>query len=357
VKKLLSDWRQFTAAYGQFGFKQAKCLFWRLERLKKLASSLLHKQRGRFAQPLSHLWLGLLLLLGIFLSPAIEERLRGEAMSWEETGEQLEVMGQRDYLTTVTYASGNVRGGVVGYAVKQGDTISSIAQKFNVSIDTVLWANGLKSSQKIKVGQRLKIPPVTGIVHAVKRGETVYSLAKKFQVNAQVIVDYPFNSFANDETFTLRAGQTLIVPEGVMPAAVPRPIASVAVVAVGEFTGAKGSFIWPTSGKISQRFAWYHPAIDIANKNAPAIVASDAGKVVSVIYARYAYGNHIILDHGNGYRTLYAHMSSISVKAGQTVFQGQAIGKMGSTGRSTGVHLHFEIIKNGVKINPLTALK
>lgn len=357
MKKFWTELKDFYQAYYQYFFQKAKKLFWRLERVKKFLSGLLYRQRGRFAQPLSHLWLGLLLLLGIFLSPTIEEKLRGEAMGWEEATENLEVMGQRDYLTTANYTSGNVRGESVEYVVKEGDTISSIASKFSLSLDTILWANNLKSSSTIKSGQRLKIPPVTGIVHSVKRGETVYSIAKKYQISAQNIVNYPFNSFANDETFTLRVGQGLIVPEGVMPAAVPVAIAKTTTVQVGAFTGAKGSFIWPTSGKITQRFVWYHPALDIANKSAPAVVAVDSGVVASVVYARYAYGNHIILDHGNGYRSLYAHLSSISVAAGQTVSQGQQIGVMGSTGRSTGTHLHLEIIKNGVKINPLGMLQ
>jgi len=278
-------------------------------------------------------------------------------MGWEEASEVLEVFGQKDYLATADYTSGNVRGEVVEYVVKEGDTISSIASKFSISLDTILWANNLKSSSKIKSGQRLKIPPVTGIVHLVKRGETVYSVAKKYSISAQNIVNYPFNSFANDETFTLRMGQSLVVPEGVMPAAVPVAVAKSTTVQVGSFTGAQGTFIWPTSGSITQRFVWYHPALDIANRSAPPVVAVDSGIVASVVYARYAYGNHIIIDHGNGYRSLYAHLSSINVSAGQTVSQGQQIGVMGSTGRSTGIHLHLEIIRNGVKINPLGVLK
>jgi len=204
----------------------------------------------------------------------------------------------------------------------------------------------------------LRIPPVTGIIHKVQRGETVYSIAKKYQANPQAIVDFPFNTFADDETFALAVGQILIVPDGVMPKAKPRVTQYLArqEVSVGT-TGAQGQFIWPTSGRITQRYSWYHRAIDIANKNAPAIVAAAPGRVVATIYSRVGYGNHVIIDHGNGYQTLYAHMSRIYVKKGQTINAGQAIGQMGSTGRSTGIHLHFEVIKNGVKLNPLTVLK
>lgn len=355
MKEFWAEWKEFFSVYAHFFFARAKRLYWQVEKVKKLFSSLLYRQRGRFAQPFSHLWLGTLLLLGILLSPTIEEKLRGEAMGWEEAGKGAEILGGTRYFTAATFISGEMRGEIVEYAVRKGDTISSIAKKFAVTVDTIMWANNLRSAQKIKVGQKLKIPPVSGIVHAVRRGETVYSIAKKYRTNPQSIVDFPFNTFGNDETFALQIGQTLVVPDGVMPQAKPPAAIPAATVAVG--TVGKGAFIWPTSGRITQRYSWYHPAIDIANKNAPAIVAADAGTVVSVVYARYAYGHHVIIDHGNGYRTLYAHMSNIYVKVGQNVAQGQSIGRMGSTGRSTGTHLHFEIIKNGTKLNPLTALR
>jgi len=357
MKEFLTDWQEFFQAYGRFFYTRSRQFFAWIEKGKKLFSSLLYRQRGRFAQPISHLWLGFLLLLGIFLSPTIEEKLRGEAMGWEEVASSsMSVLGGAEYFSASTFLGG-ARGEVVEYVVKEGDTVSSIAKKFDISLDTIIWANNLESVKvKIKIGQRLKIPPISGIVHRVGRGETVYSIAKKYQANPQSIVDFPFNTFSNDETFALAINQALTIPEGIMPKAKPAtPRLPAATVAVG--TAAKGSFIWPTSGKISQRYSWYHPAIDVANKNGPAVVAADGGKVISVIYARYAYGHHVVIDHGNGYRTLYAHMSTISVKEGQVVGQGQSIGRMGSTGRSTGTHLHFEIIKSGVKINPLTTLK
>ena len=119
----------------------------------------------------------------------------------------------------------------------------------------------------------------------------------------------------------------------------------------------EGSFIWPTSGKVSQRWSWYHQAVDVANSAAPAVVASQGGSVTTAGWNRGGYGNYVIVDHGNGFRTLYAHLSLISVSAGQKVSQGQQVGVMGSTGRSTGVHLHFEVIGAGGRINPLTVLQ
>jgi len=121
----------------------------------------------------------------------------------------------------------------------------------------------------------------------------------------------------------------------------------------------EGNFMWPTGGHISQRYSWYHQAVDIANSSHPDVVASQGGTVTTAGWNAGGYGNYVMIDHGNGYRTLYAHMvtNSIVVKPGQVVTQGQKIGVMGSTGRSTGTHLHFEVIGPGGKLDPLVVLK
>jgi murein DD-endopeptidase MepM/ murein hydrolase activator NlpD len=350
-----SDWQRFLKVYAAFFQTRLQRLLVLVSTVKSIIASLLYRQRGRFAQPFTHFLLGLILFLGISFSSALEEKIRGQQMDWSAgEGEAVAFMSEEQF-NAATSVSGGMRGEVVEYAVKSGDTVSSIAKTFGVSVDTIIWANKLKSAKNIKVGQRLKIPPVTGIVHKVRRGETVYSIAKKYSANPQEIVDYPFNTFANDETFALQIGQVLYVPNGVMPKArprVPAPVASMVARGVG-----KGMFIWPTSGRITQRYSWYHPAVDIANKSAPDVVAAASGKVILVISSRWGYGRHVVIDHGNGYRTLYAHLNRIYVKKGQTVSQGQALGQMGSTGRSTGTHLHFEIIKKGTKLNPLSLLK
>jgi len=260
-----------------------------------------------------------------------------------------------------TLISNLPKGETTEYRVQEGDTVSSISQKFGVNIDTIIWENNLKSVGAIKVGQILKILPVSGVKHTVKRGETIYSIAKDFQVDAQNIIDYPFNTFANDETFSLSAGQELIIPDGIKPKEVvidktrytARTVAPIPGV-VGE-----GNFMWPTSGAISQRYAWYHQAVDIANRSNPDVVASQGGTVVTAGWNAGGYGNYVVIDHGNGYKTLYAHLlnNSIVVKAGQRVSQGQKLGVMGSTGRSTGTHLHFEVISSKGKLNPLNVLK
>jgi len=151
----------------------------------------------------------------------------------------------------------------------------------------------------------------------------------------------------------------VVVPEGVMPEeqAAPEYLAQKKQTISAGNVSATGSFVWPATGYISQYSTWYHTAIDIANPGAPDILAADSGTVTTVLRQRYAYGYHVMIDHGNGFVTLYAHMSEIYVTPGQPIAKGQAIGRMGCTGRCTGTHLHFEVRKNGVLQNPLGYLQ
>ena len=311
-------------------------------------------------RPFVHSGMALLMIVGIALGPIlITENL---ANPWVETSTTPSTILSTTMAAgsqTATLVSAKPRAEVVDYTVQSGDTMSTIAEKFGVSVDTIRWENDLKSITSIKQGQGLKILPVTGMKHKVKHGETIYSIAKKYQVDAQVIVDWPYNSFANDETFALAVGQVLIVPDGIKPKEIPiAPRQYYAQVpAAGTATGT-GQFVWPVGGRISQGYSWYHKAIDIANEAAPDIVAADGGAVVATGWpASWGYGNRVIIDHGNSFATLYAHLAQIYVRTGQTVSKGQAIGRMGSTGRSTGVHLHLEFRKNGVVQNPLNYLK
>jgi len=180
-------------------------------------------------------------------------------------------------------------------------------------------------------------------------------------VDAQNIIDYPFNTFSNDETFALSAGQELIIPDGIKPQEIVLDKTRYAARSVEPVAGVKGegSFMWPTSGTISQKYYWYHRAVDIANHSNPPIVAAQGGTVTSAGWNGGGYGNYVVINHGNGYSTLYAHMvtGSIVVQPGQVVRQGQKIGTMGSTGRSTGTHLHFEIKGPNGNLDPLSVLR
>ncbi len=253
-----------------------------------------------------------------------------------------------------TVISVKPRDKIIDYKVIGGDTIASISKKFDVSVDSIKWASDIKTDI-IKPGQTLKIPPITGIVHKVVSGDNIYTIAKKYKTDAQKIVNFPFNDFADLDTFSLTPGQLLYVPDGVPVEA--QPVAPQYATQI--LAGMKGSsnFIWPTSGVITQYPVWYHMALDIANNSVPAILASDTGTVVFAGCIQYGYGCHIIINHGNGYETLYGHLSAIEVSAGQGVSKGQRIGIMGSTGRSSGTHLHFEVRSGGTLLNPLNFLK
>lgn len=329
------------------------------EWIKILISKLMYRQRGRFSQTFINVSMAFLFFVVILFSGTLENLVVNSEGSENSGSNYLLVAANQSGADTLV--SDLSKGEITEYRIQDGDTVSSIALKFGVNIDTIMWENNLKSVDAIKVNQILKILPVTGVKHTVKRGETIYSLAKSHQVDAQNIIDYPFNAYANDETFALSAGQELVIPNGIKPKEiivdktryVTRTVAPIPGV-VGE-----GNFMWPTAGTISQKNSWYHQAVDIANRSNPNIVASQGGTVVTAGGSGGGYGNYVIIDHGNGYKTLYAHMlnNTIVVKAGDKVGQGQKLGVMGSTGRSTGTHLHFEVFGPKGKLNPLSVLK
>ena len=247
------------------------------------------------------------------------------------------------------------------YIVEGGDTISSIAQQFGISSATILWANNLNETDYIKPGQKLTVLPIDGVIHTIKSGETIEKIATKYKADSEKIL--AFNRLASGEALT--AGEELIIPGGsIEPAAQPVQPSTSATRKFAIFNipaparvvpGAR--LQWPTtSRKINQYYKYRHTGIDIDGDYSSPIYAADSGVVESVIYARYGYGFHIIINHGGGRETLYGHASKIFVRPGQSVKRGQSIGMIGSTGRSTGTHLHFEVMQNGGKRNPLSYL-
>jgi len=335
--------------------------FLKMEERKGVVVSALYRQRGKLSRRLMHTGMAALAAVGMLIAPVIAQEFPGRNINpWETPSASAVLSATTEDPETETLVSDKVRDKIIQYTVVLGDTVSSIANKFGVSEDTIRWQNGLISKDQIKVGQVLEILPVTGISHKVQKGDTVYSIAKKYDTSAQAVVDFPYNTFVNDETFELAIGQVVTVPDGVKPAEILwSPIARVRQITPDAGTVvASGAFVWPAGGTISQRFVWYHKGIDIANKAAPNVLAADAGTIILAGWPDgNGYGNRVIIDHGNGYRTLYAHLNQIYVVTGQTVNRGAAIGKMGSSGRSTGVHLHFEVLQNGVYLNPLNILR
>lgn len=346
------DFGRFFLHYGQKRSRQAWAGF---EVRKDVLVSFLVAKRGLYQRPFLHTSFFVLVGGGIVSAPIIATTYPTIATELNDYTPPSAVLSSFDDQGTLTQVSEKPRDSVIKYTVEDGDTLSTIAEKFNVTTDTVKWANPDLKGEKLTIGQTLAIPPVTGVVIKVIKGETIYSIAKKYKTDAQNILNFPFNDFTDLDTFALAAGQTLVVPDGVMPEA--QPVYSPRLIAQVGATPGDGQFIWPTQGLITQRPVSYHMALDIANSSLPGIGAADGGQVVLVERPRYGYGWHVIIDHKNGYQTLYAHLSDIYVSVGQGVAKGSVIGKMGSTGRSSGPHLHFEVRKNGVLLNPLNFLK
>lgn len=237
------------------------------------------------------------------------------------------------------------------YVVRKGDSISAIADMFGVSTSTILWANDMKKDDKLAEGETLIILPVSGVMHTVLKGQTLAGIAKKYNVDALDIAG--FNDLALDSPLTL--GDELIIPNAEMAdidapkiktnnsIKTPKAILKTLI----------GYFINPVPGykRLSQRIHGNN-GVDLAAPTGTKILASASG---TVLLARNGYnggyGNMVIIKHPNGTQTLYAHQSKIATSTGDKVSQGEVIGYVGSTGRSTGPHLHYEI--HGARNNAL----
>ena len=249
----------------------------------------------------------------------------------------------------------NVRTSVMVYQVQAGDSVLSIAQQFGLDGNSILWANPKIADNPdfLSIDQEVKILPIDGALHSVSASETVDTVAKRYKVAPDVIWNYVGNHLTQGQA--LEAGQELIIPGGIKPYVARQVFAYSGAVPQNASKGS-GSFVWPTSGFISQGYWAGHHAIDIAGSPGVAVKAADSGYVAVAQWSDVGYGRMVIIDHGNGYQTLYAHMNAYYVEVGQSVSKGQSIGERGSTGNSTGPHLHFEVIKNGVCQNPFIYL-
>ncbi len=286
----------------------------------------------------------------------------------------------------VTPRTRTPRTGIENYTVQSGDTISTIAQRFGVDIGTVIWANGLTTRSVIRPGTVLKMLPISGVLHIVKKGDTLGKIASIYDANVENIVET--NRLASAES--LQPGEELIVPGGTPPAAAPiatrstiatRPdvpinrIAGKALDIYQEITGKedgrdapadieegeekpKTKLLWPVSGRIiTQYFGWRHTGLDIDGDYKDAIYASEDGIVEVAGWNSGGYGLQVVVSHGSGMKTRYAHASKLFVKPGEAVKRGQVMAMVGTTGRSTGTHLHFEVLIGGKVVNPLAYTK
>ena len=227
------------------------------------------------------------------------------------------------------------------YTVHEGDTIAVVAKMFNVSPNTISWANDLKKGQALKPGETLVILPITGVQHTVKKGDTLKSIAKKYGGDEDEIANY------NDLDLSkgLEVGQTIIIPDGEESTIVTGSKTGQKVPSKYKGPSLSGYFLRPVSGGRRSQGIHGHNGIDIAASVGTPIYAAASGRVILAKSGSWngGYGNYIIISHPNGTQTLYAHCNKIYVSNGARVEKGDTIGSVGSTGRSTGSHLHFVV--------------
>lgn len=232
------------------------------------------------------------------------------------------------------------------YEVKKGDTLADVAKLFNVSVNTIVWANNL-TSRTISKGDTLVILPITGIKHTVKKGETISTIAKRYRADADDVASY--NGVSVDSSLAL--GDTIIVPDGEIEIVQsPKPKSSTKnkkskILDTFAYSAPGGFFTRPVvSGRKTQGIHG-HNGIDIGAAPGTPVIAAASGRAIVVKMGGYngGYGNMIIITHEKGIQTVYAHLRDIYITQGASVTQGQPIGEVGNTGKSTGPHLHFEV--------------
>lgn len=265
---------------------------------------------------------------------------------------------------------------VITYTVQTGDSVFGIADMFSLKPETIMWSNSnilLDNPHRLQVGQVLNILPTNGTYHKWSQGEDLQKVAEFYGVGVMNIIEWPgnpFNTFETDiQNPEIQPGTMLIIPDGQRemvdygPPRIPRDNPAIARTYGPGHCGVlmdgiigDGIFIWPTSEHWLSGYDYSpetnHYGIDIAGETGYPIWAADDGVIVYSGWSNSGYGNLIVIDHGNDWQSLYAHLDSTFVSCGESVYQGATIGTMGSTGESTGSHLHFELMYGSVKVNP-----
>lgn len=256
--------------------------------------------------------------------------------------------------------SGETRRAIVEYMVAPGDSLSSIAYQYGVSVATILWENNLTLRSVIRPGDKLRVPPTTGVMHTVRKGDTIKKIASLYGAKVEEIVTF---NLLKEGGSDLTIGEKIMVPNGAkatQSVAVSSGYSTsrLAAPASSSQTPGASGFIWPSAARtITQYFSWRHLGLDIGGPYGSATYAARGG-VVEVAQCGWnnGYGCYIIINHGDGLKTLYGHHSRLLVSVGEYVKTGETIGLMGNTGKVrgvTGIHLHFEVRVNGARVNPL----
>lgn len=266
---------------------------------------------------------------------------------------------------------------VVKYTVQAGDTVFGVAEKFGLKPETILWANQFvlgDNPHNLRPGQELNILPVNGTYHRWSAGDGLNAVAKFFSVKPEDIVEFPGNGLDPDTLGdysrpNIVAGTWLVIPGGSREFVnwsapeIPRDNPGVAKVLGAGACGSvangaigAGVFVWPANNHFLSGFDYNpganHAGIDVDGETGDPVYAVDNGVVVYAGWNDWGYGNMVVINHGNGWQTLYAHLDQYYVQCGQSVYMTNIIGALGNTGNSTGSHLHFEMMYNGTKVNP-----
>ena len=259
------------------------------------------------------------------------------------------------------------RADVESYIIVSGDTLGGVAERFGLSLNSLLWANGLSFRSTLKIGQTLAIPPVDGVIHKVRSGDTLSSISRKYGADMENILSFNRLASAND----LSIGEQLVIPGGKVSAAVRTtsvaPVKSLftgtpsTTPARSALPAGSGVWVWPTDLRyITQYYGWRHTGLDVdCNGHLYSTNSNYAAADGVIVYSgwRSGYGYTVDIDHGNGIKTRYAHNAQNYVSSGEVVTAGTPIGLCGNTGRSTGTHLHFEVIVGGRFQNPLEYIR
>ncbi len=272
-------------------------------------------------------------------------------------------------LTLKTIIPERPRSAVITHTVESGDSVFAIAKEYKIKPDSLLWANYAvlnDTPDSLRPGQELKIPPTDGILYQWKDGDTLDKIAAQYKARPNDILDWSGNNIDLTNP-TIKTGQWVMIPGGsreykqwLVPTIARKHsgTASVAGSACGDGPVGSTNFVWPAQNHFLSGNDFYagHLGIDIAAGEGAPVYAADSGVVTIASGVSSGYGNVIMIDHGNGFVTLYAHLSQFNVKPCQGVTVGQLIGLAGNTGNSSGAHLHFEVRENGGFINPWNVL-
>ncbi len=227
------------------------------------------------------------------------------------------------------------------YVVRSGDTLPAIAKMFGVTTNTIVWANDIKG-KTITPGQTLVILPISGVQHIVKKGDTLKSIATQYKGDVDEILQY--NNLSKDSKLAI--GDIVVIPDGEVVAVVNVKTPSKTTTSTsGGISVTAGYYSRPLIGGLKSQGLHGHNGVDLASSYGSNILAAAAGTVIVSKNSGWngGYGSYIVIQHGNGTQTLYGHLSGTTVNVGDQVDKGQTIGYMGSTGNSTGVHVHFEV--------------